>query len=222
MLYIISLRIIYFTAGDLYLLISYTYFTQPLSLWRPPICFLFYESVFTFFFVFNMVFLFSVWLIPFGIISSSSIYKISFLFMAEECFMMCVCVYVHACVCLCVYHLFFIHSYGRYILRFWGTFILFSIVVLNLQSHQQCTRVPFYPHSCQHPMFIILLMTAILIGMKWYLTMVLICISLMLSDVVHLSVCLLATYMPSLEKKNSIPILCPFFNWVAFFDVVSY
>ena len=99
MLYIISLRIIYFTAGDLYLLISYTYFTQPLSLWRPTICFLFYESVFTFFFVFNMVFLFSVWLIPFDIISSSSIYKISFLFMAEECFMMCVCV----CACVCVF-----------------------------------------------------------------------------------------------------------------------
>ena len=80
MLYIISLRSIYFTAGDLYLLISYTYFTQPLFLWQLFV--LLSMSLFSLFF-FNMAFLFSVWLIPLGIISSSSIHNISFLFMAE-------------------------------------------------------------------------------------------------------------------------------------------
>ena len=37
-------------------------------------------------------------------------------------------------------------------------------------------------------------------GVKWYLTLVLICTSLMIHDVQHLSMCLLVTYIPSLEK----------------------
>ena len=48
----------------------------------------------------------------------------------------------------------------------------------NLHSHEQSTRVPFSPHSHQHLVSIVLLLTCV----RWYLIVALICISLMISD----------------------------------------
>jgi hypothetical protein len=92
-------------------------------------------------------------------------------------------------------------SYDRSMFRFLRSLqIFFQTGCTSLHSHQQWIRVPFPPHPCQHLLLVVFMMIAILTGVRWNLSVVLICISCMARDGEHFFMCFLTIWISSFEK----------------------
>jgi hypothetical protein len=78
--------------------------------------------------------------------------------------------------------------------------IVFRSGCPSLHSNQQRVRIPFSPPPHQHLVVVVFLMIASLTGLKWYLSVDLICIYFIARDGEHFFMCFSAIWTSSFEK----------------------
>ena len=79
-------------------------------------------------------------------------------------------------------------SHSSFLFSFlWNIYTVYHSSCTHLQSHQQCRKIPFPPHPLHCWLFVDFLMRATVTRLRFYLTVVLICSSLIINCVLVLS-----------------------------------
>ena len=107
-----------------------------------------------------------------------------------------------------MYHNLLIHSYADGHLGCFHVPAIVNSAAMTIGVHASLSvlvssvfkRIPFSQHPCQHLLFLDFLIAAIMTSVGWYIMVLLICISLIMREVGHLFMCLLAICMSSVEK----------------------
>ena len=111
-------------------------------------------------------------------------------------------------------------SYGSSIPSFLSSLhTVFQSGCIKLYSHQQRKSFPFSPQPVQRLLSMNFLIKAILTGVRWYLAVVLICISLIMSDVEHR--CVHQPFVCLLWRTVSLGLL-PTLDWVVCFCDIQF